>query len=749
MSDFRLSIFRLTACASVAYTGVAFPPFSTPYGIVCAFVTQSSCTGFVPAFPSFQLSSVVTEQVHIHSAFQFNILMMKRILYLFGALIYLGSALVPAVLVWRGIVQYEINVPGRFRVTSPGDIIGLGVSVIVWLSFFVIGCYFLWSALKPASSRSKNQMLHTKQESRWFRAGRTSRQIFERGRAMFTKKLWWVLAFGVIFFLASRCNAPQTPFRIIAGSGHSSFEEILKRFGQQNNVDIQITYKGSLDIMQMLETGKLDYDAIWDGDSLWTTMGDTQHLIKNRESIMRSPIVFGVKKPLADKLGWTGREVSVQEILQGIEQENMRVMMTSATQSNSGASAYLGFLYAFANPQGALTAEDLNKPEVRAAMKKLLGTIDRTSESSGYLRDLFATAYDSFDAMFNYESHIMELNKKLVQSNREPLYLVYPSPGLGIADFPLSYVDHGDAQKQKTFDALQKYLLSDSVQQEIAAKCRRVGKVGVDQVDANCFVSAWGADAARGTTPMRMPDTAVVWQALNLYQTALRKPSFTIYALDFSGSMSGEGEKQLKQAMSILLNQDKTSQYLLQASPDDVTMVIFFNNQTTGSGDLQNYAVTGNKPEDLDKLLSKIETQQTGGGTNIYQPVALALEYMKRKEIGDRLPAVILMTDGQSNEGNIEQIKSAISSTGLENVPVYGITFGDADDQLKVQKTRMRKLSAEGHDPSNRLRAIELAQTYGTDLYTGVFYRNPNPPQTYDNFIRQRQQALQAKPVAA
>ena len=595
---------------------------------------------------------------------------MNRVISLFFAAIYFIVAFVLC-----GLAIWAANMALH---ASDMDMVKLllsacGASLVI-VSILAVAFSSLGSGLGIELPRSRTV------ESRWFRAGRYTGNLFRKGKSVLMRKaVLWIVLGSVIAFLAIRCMPSPTPFRIIAGSGHSSFEEILKRFGQQNNVDIQITYKGSLDIMQLLETGNLEYDAIWDGDSLWTTMGDTQHLIKNRESIMRSPIVFGVKKPLAEKLGWTGREVSVQEILQGIEQENMRVMMTSATQSNSGASAYLGFLYAFANPQGALTAEDLNKPEVRAAMKKLLGTIDRTSESSGYLRDLFATAYDSFDAMFNYESHIMELNKKLVQSNREPLYLVYPSPGLGIADFPLSYVDHGDAQKQKTFDALQKYLLSDSVQQEIAAKCRRVGKVGVDQVDANCFVSAWGADAARGTTPMRMPDTAVVWQALNLYQTALRKPSFTIYALDFSGSMSGEGEKQLKQAMSILLDQDKASKYLLQASPDDVTMVIFFNNQTTGSGDLENYAVTGNKPEDLDKLLSKIETQQTGGGTNIYQPVALALEYMKRKEIGDRLPAVILMTDGQSNEGNIEQIKSAISSTGLENVPVYGITFGDAD----------------------------------------------------------------------
>jgi 2-oxoglutarate/2-oxoacid ferredoxin oxidoreductase subunit beta len=77
------------------------------------------------------------------------------------------------------------------------------------------------------------------------------------------------------------------------------------------------------------------------------------------------------------------------------------------------------------------------------------------------------------------------------------------------------------------------------------------------------------------------------------------------------------------------------------------------------------------------------------------------------------------------------------------------VTFGsDPEDQAKVQKARMQKLSDLGHDPSNRLRAMDLAQEYSTSLYTGVFYRDPNPPPTFDAQIRQRQAANQT-PVAA
>ncbi len=102
-------------------------------------------------------------------------------------------------------------------------------------------------------------------------------------------------------------------------------------------------------------------------------------------------------------------------------------------------------------------------------------------------------------------------------------------------------------------------------------------------------------------------------------------------------------------------------------------------------------------------------------------------------------------------EGLSKMIEEAIRYPGFSFVNIQSpcVTFGDPEDQMKVQKTRMRKLAAEGHDPANRLRAMDLAQGYGTELYTGVFYRNPNPPPTYDQQIRERQEVLQPKPVAA
>jgi len=98
-------------------------------------------------------------------------------------------------------------------------------------------------------------------------------------------------------------------------------------------------------------------------------------------------------------------------------------------------------------------------------------------------------------------------------------------------------------------------------------------------------------------------------------------------------------------------------------------------------------------------------------------------------------------------EGLAKIIEQAIRYPGFSFVNIQSpcVTFGEDDNQMKVQKARMRRLEAEGHDVTNKLRAMELAQEYGQTLYTGVFYRNPNPPPTYDSELRRRQEELKSQ----
>jgi 2-oxoglutarate/2-oxoacid ferredoxin oxidoreductase subunit beta len=76
------------------------------------------------------------------------------------------------------------------------------------------------------------------------------------------------------------------------------------------------------------------------------------------------------------------------------------------------------------------------------------------------------------------------------------------------------------------------------------------------------------------------------------------------------------------------------------------------------------------------------------------------------------------------------------------NVQSPCVTYGLEDQQLKAQKSMMQTLASINHDPADRLAAMGLAQSYGDKLYTGVFYRNPEPGPTFDGLARERQAAL-------
>ena len=346
--------------------------------------------------------------------------------------------------------------------------------------------------------------------------------------------------------------------RILSGSENQELEGILDDFARERGVNIEMDYQGSLDIMRTLQGETIDYDAVWPASSLWLTAGDTQYRVKHAQSISITPVVFGIRQSLAEELGFVGREVSVSDLLSAIQSGKLDFCMTSATQSNSGCSAYIGFLYALLGNPDVITSESLQTPGLSEQITQLLSGVDRSSGSSDWLKDLFLTG--GYDAMVNYECLIISANQELEARGEETLYAVYPYDGLSIADSPLGYVDNGDAEKEQAFLDLQEYLLSDEVQNEIQRTGRRTGYEGVSAENADVFRADWGIQPDRVLSPIRMPSTDVLMECLNLYQTEFRKPSLTVYCLDYSGSMEGTGREQMVEAMSQILIQENAEQ---------------------------------------------------------------------------------------------------------------------------------------------------------------------------------------------
>ena len=458
--------------------------------------------------------------------------------------------------------------------------------------------------------------------------------------------------------------------RIVSGSENKELEPLLARFAKENRIALDMKYQGSVEISRILGQEQVPYDAVWPASSMWISIGDTKHRVKYTESISITPVVFGIRRSLAEELGFVGRQVSVRDILAQIQHGKLSFCMTSATQSNSGCSAYIGFLYALLDNPEIITSKSLQQEGLRADIQALLKGVDRSSGSSEWLKTLFLQG--DFDAMVNYESLILSTNEELLKQGREPLHLVYPYDGLSISDAPLGYVDQGDKKKEEAFLKLRDFLMSSDVQKEIQRYGRRTGYAGILPENLDVWRKEWGADTQSILSPIRMPDSEVLWEALALYQTQFRKPSLTAYVLDFSGSMSGEPSQKLKAAMGEILLQQRAAQNLLQASQQEENIVILFSSEV-----LSISTETGN--QDIEKLYPVVKKEEPSGGTAMFEALDQALQIMTGYDLQAYTPAIILMTDGQSNgKMQLDDFLMAYARYG-QDIPVFCISFGNAD----------------------------------------------------------------------
>ena len=462
-------------------------------------------------------------------------------------------------------------------------------------------------------------------------------------------------------------------FLIVSGSENTVLEPIVKDYCKTRGVDCKFTYKGSLDIGFALRDGTVPFDAVWPASSVWIDIFDTGRKAKHVQSVAQMPVILGVRMAKAKELGWIGNPVTMAGILAAVTSGKLHYIMTSATQSNSGASAYLAMLSTSLGDAQTLEGKDLDNPSLRQKVQALLKGVERSAGSSGWLADLYverAKANQPFDAMWNYEAVLKETNDSLVKAGKEQLYAVYPSDGVAVADSPLGYIDRtGNGETEKFFLDLQAHLLAKDAQQKIAATGRRVSLSGIKGAPE----PAWNFDTARRIAVIRAPAREVIERALSVYQEALRRPSLTGICLDFSGSMGQNGgEQQLQAAMRELLTPAIAAAEFIQWTPSDHIVVVPFREHNEAV-----YEGEGN-PGDQAKLLAAVQSHHAEGGTDMYTcTVEVLRRLLTKSAAGDFLPAIIIMTDGRT-EGSATSFESAWRAAG-GNIPVFGVTFGDAD----------------------------------------------------------------------
>ncbi|MBE6161273.1 MAG: VWA domain-containing protein [Firmicutes bacterium] len=460
-------------------------------------------------------------------------------------------------------------------------------------------------------------------------------------------------------------------FRLISSNSNKLFDKDLTDYAKKEGIDLKIDHYGDLEIVDILNSGEKEYDGVWISNSTWLYMLENSYLVTDSKSIAIDPVVMGIKKSKAEELGFTTNEVYNKDILKAINDKKFNYVMTSVTKTNTGATSYFAFLNSLAGSPEVLTSEMLQNEQLIEDLKSFFKGVQRVSGDDEYLTKMFLNG--KYDAVINYESSLIDLNKKLESENKETLYLIYPKDGVAINDMPFAFINRnqGDNRKEQ-FKLLQDYLRSNKVREKLASKGFRSWYGGTTNKYDNVFKKEWGINTEEYLISLKYPNKKVMDEAFNLYINGLRKPTHVVFCLDVSGSMYGDGINDLINSMDYVLDQEQAKKDKLQFSDKDKITIITFNEKVK---DITN-TYYGN---DTSGLIRFVDSLGTTGGTNIYDPSAKAIEILKDDNSEEYTKTVILMTDGQSNNGDFRTLSNYYKKVG-QDIPIYSITFGNADD---------------------------------------------------------------------
>ena len=185
---------------------------------------------------------------------------------------------------------------------------------------------------------------------------------------------------------------------ILSSYENSYMEDEVEKYAEKEGIDVNFEYMGDLDIVDELNKNSESYDAVWISNSMWLYMLENPYLYSDSKSISISPVVFGIKENKAKELGLTDKNVTNTDIMNLIKENKIKYVMNSVTQTNTGATAYLGFLTSLAGNPEVLTESMIHNESLINNLKDVFKGVSRVSGDESYLEEMFLKK-DNYEAM--------------------------------------------------------------------------------------------------------------------------------------------------------------------------------------------------------------------------------------------------------------------------------------------------------------------------------------------------------------
>jgi Ca-activated chloride channel family protein len=408
--------------------------------------------------------------------------------------------------------------------------------------------------------------------------------------------------------------------------------------------------------------------------------GHSTPITPGGDSVVLSPVVIAMWKPMAEKLGWPKQPLGWADIIKMSrdpagwggkgrpEWGRFKLGHTHPEYSSSGLLAVLAEAYAGAGKTRGLTRADVGAKKTKAFIQAIESAIVHYGKSTGFFAEKMVARGPSYvSAAVLYENLVIESAVGTPGSPRAdmPLVAVYPREGTFWADHPYCTLVSASPEQRKGAEMFLAHLKGRPAQARALA-------LGFRPADPTLAVGApiddaHGVDPKQPQTLLEIPPVPTLQALLETWRE-VKKASDVTLVFDKSGSMEGEPLRQAKSGARAFLD---------SLGPRDEAALMFFDNNL--------YPPVGPLPVATGRaeLLERVDGAIASGGTSLYDAVARAFDDTRARAKADpsRIHALVVMTDGR-DEGSrlsLPQLQERLPR-GEEGAPVklFTIAYGAA-----------------------------------------------------------------------
>ena len=348
---------------------------------------------------------------------------------------------------------------------------------------------------------------------------------------------------------------------------------------------------------------------------------------------------------------------------------------------------------------GGLTAEDIERPGVRRAVREIERSIVHYGDTAGdFLDQMGRYGPDYAHAVAVQETSLVQFN---ADARGTKLVAIYPAEGTFVADYPLivlraPWVDDAERAGGEFFNEW----LAPRITPELAATYAYRAP-GAHQIPAPVD-RAHGADPAQPEAVVQAPAPDVL-AAVQQNWNEDRKPANVMLVVDTSGSM-GQGARLARAQVALEAFLDE-----LRAE-DRVGLVTFGSEvfQTIGVAPLG---------ENETMLRETIRDLIPSGRSALYDAVREAFSSIRALEDDTRINAVVILADGDDDASlsTLAEVEREISrACGPEQtaVPIVTVAYGGGAVRRALERIaeacQGRALSAEPANIDEVFRTLAL-----------------------------------------